>query len=355
MTKKKSGGKLAEWLRSKPVSKPPAKPLPPGGKLFEILGKKAPAKKVAKKSPAKKAPAKKAPAKKVAKAPAPTPPPVKITRAQKRFFKVAGQQAQEEKPRESFAAAFRDFVPKESEFGSVVFLSREGKRVPRSYRNKVYAAYVTRRGTVKPYKEPGERVPVAHKIRTLKIPHFKPQSARRAAAQRIFATTSSRVRPLQIRPGKSGIIDLERDILPKLTKTLVEFTMTQARGFYGLMAWAATTRLADGRFRTFTGRVKWDLSDAQVAAIRNGQLNRQWFLPIVRGNLYADIAEALKQAGMVSGGSSRYISQLAANEDLDREDWVDNKGNRWEKNDLDEVEISNLTIEPLEVKFGLKE
>lgn len=160
---------------------------------------------------------------------------------------------------------------------------------------------------------------------------------------------------MQIRPGKSGIIDLERDILPKLTKTLVEFTMTQARGFYGLMAWAATTRLADGRFRTFTGRVKWDLSDAQVAAIRNGQLNRQWFLPIVRGNLYADIAEALKQAGMVSGGSSRYISQLAANEDLDREDWVDNKGNRWEKNDLDEVEISNLTIEPLEVKFGLKE
>lgn len=263
------------------------------------------------------------------------------------------RQEREDRAGVRYRRALRGFRARKSDRGRLVFLAaKDGKRVGKGYRGKVYPVYVTRIGTKKPYVEKarGTKIPVAVGIRSIDPAKFGTKGGRKAAERELYARTSRLVEPLTIRSKARRGIDWDKRVVGPAMDVMARFARANTGGFNAVLEWTALVAVSDGEggqeYRTYTGAVDWKLSMQQVAMLRKGMLPPQWLVPIIQSKLYADVAQKIGESEFVTMGSALFVEMLPANEGLPRDQWRDARGRKWDKWDCRDVRLAAFSIEP---------
>ena len=372
MPRRKDSGKLAAWLREagRKQAKVEKASAAKGGKFKTWLSSKpakatAPRRKPAKaRATVRKAPtARPTPQRRVAPPRRAKQAPVRAPRGHSLPPSVSrriARQREDEKREAKFRGALKGFRVRKSDLGKIVFVAAKGGgRVGKGFRGKVYALHVTRRGTVRPYKERGtrSRPPVSRTIRSLDPSQFTTRTGRKAAEAVLYASTSRVVAPVVIKSKAANGIDWDARVVPAAIEILNRFVGVNTQSFQAAVAWSAVVAVTDPEsgeedFRTYQGAVDWKLSRAQVEQVKGGELPTQWVLPFIQSKLYADVAGKIGESEFVTMGSARFVQRLAANKGKDRSDWIDGRGRKWEKWDYQDVRLLNLTLDVRLVNIG---
>jgi len=318
--------------------------------------------------------------------------------ARARLFK-ARQTA--DKARAAAASTVNTFRPRKEERGTFVFLAKPssaelrqikkaGKRPPKYVRvpagtgRKAYAVYVTKTGKKKlvpdkpknlrtmaerlvksdrPELKPGspawEKEVVIRerlaKIRSKGVPAYtKPRNldlfaagkgSKRAAEdfyrgrrQRVFA-------PGQLPEFKArgkGAVDFEKISAGVARSLFAVWSRSRGRDVDLLVEWRAVVKEADGSAHRLTGMNSFK-------ARFNQEFDVAGFKKFAFLTIYAKLAAQLSQKDLVTGGSAGYVQRLPANRgQADRRQWLDARGERWEKNEFSEVRLVEFTFDVTE-------
>lgn len=281
--------------------------------------------------------------------------------------KIRKQRA-EDRQQATFKAATKRFRPRKAELGKIVLLAATktrtaspGERVSADYKGKVYALYVTRNKTVKPYKEriytEGKRRksktkhPVPYRTHTLDPQQFPTKGSRKQAFE-LFVTRGDRlVAPVVIR-AKKGNVSWHETVVPLAAAQMKDlaFKATGGKGVGNLPMMVdvdVTVQLPDGSSKTI--RVSDDFGQRK----EQGEKDKDFYSPFFKKKIYALLGEQLVQLGLVSQGSASRVAKF--NRGLPPSQWQW-RGGPWNKRDLYEdgriARISEVRIQSSLIRVG---
>lgn len=241
------------------------------------------------------------------------------------------QQTAQQKQLKAFKAATARVRGRKSERGKVILVNTKGQRVEKGYRGKVFAGYVTKKsGKIKWVKERG--VPKLQRPRSFRIEKFSGRSGKGAARKKLVSSTLGRVeKTVSLARGEHSVdwgrvASAGADALLQTAKAEKGFARTI------IATVAATVRLPGGDVKVFPAPP----ANSFTIHLANGQsLSGQQAEDQFSGKAYAIMAQALKNAGLVSAGSASFIANLPENEDVDDDDLddlVNSRGAKWNSN-----------------------
>ena len=247
----------------------------------------------------------------------------------------------------AYKKAVRFFRPKKTERGSVVVLAarpRRGKveRLGKSSRKQGYAVYVTRLGTVKPLVERGKRVPLPRTRKGIDPADFRSKTAREAGQRALFSRVSTRRGLSRVfTPGRGRTSVDWLKVQAGMVEAMAQAVRTNKRAHTQVFSSSVVVKTADG-MRTFGATTNLHLSDAQARM----DLPSDWEGFHAKSlEQYSIIAEQLAQADMVTKGSAESIGELEWNDGEEMVNWMDERGRRWEKNEMDVVDVKSWSFE----------
>lgn len=286
----------------------------------------------------------------------------------KRVAERIKKQRSEERQQTAFKAATKRFRPRKAELGKIVLLAatktrdaKPGDRVGADYKGKVYALYVTKNKTVKPYRErvytEGKRRrakskhPVPYKTHTLDPQQF-PTKASRKQAFELFVTRGDRlVAPLVV-IAKKGNVSWHETVVPLAVEQMKELVQkaTGGKGVGNLPMMVdvdVTLQLPDGSSKTI--RVSDDFGQRK----EQGTQEKDFYTPFFQKKIYALLGESLVQLGLVSQGSAKMVARYNRGVPVSQWQW---RGGLWKKRDLYEAgqvaRISEVRVQPFLKRVG---
>ena len=225
------------------------------------------------------------------------------------------------------AKALAKFRPRKHDRGKFVFVGSTGKRVsPKNRRSKGLFVYVNAKGKAQPVH--------AHYRKPIILAKPTDYDLSRTGKKRAFREYRQENRP--------------------------QITRYQGRHF---KLSDKDKRRGGLDFRRVCDRIAQDIEpnhgsvyQVRVAVIVDvrGKLSTYDFEQRLRGGthrdvvfrrFYAQLAEMLKRDDLVTGGSEFHIRTLTENRGMTREQWVDRRGEFWEKADLDVAKIKSASYE----------
>ena len=278
------------------------------------------------------------------------------------------KQRAEERQQSSFKEATKRFRPRKAELGKIVLLAatktkaaKPGERVSADYKGKVYALYVTKNKTVKPYREriytEGKRrkakskYPVAYKPHTLDPQQF-PTKASRKQAFELFVTRGDRlVAPVVIRARK-GSVGWHETVVPLASAQMQELAdkATGGKGVGNLPMMVdvdVTLELPDGSKKVI--RVSDDFGQRKD----QGAKGEEFYAPFFAKKVYALLGDQLMQLGLVSQGSAQRVAKVNKGKAISKWQW---RGGPWYKRDLYKAgqvaRISEVRVQPFLKRVG---
>jgi hypothetical protein len=270
------------------------------------------------------------------------------------------QQEKDAKQQKAFKGATRYFRPRKTERGGVVLIAatktrsaKPGDRVPKNYKGKVYALYVSKTKKVTPYKEytppiVGKRRkaktkhPVAIKSTTIDPLNFRTKAARRVAEKLFFVPGSKLIKPVTV-TAKTGNVRWYEDVIPKTIRA----TKRMIKKAFG------DKEIGDVPI-LFEVRAELELPDGSKITIDHvdsfGQRKEQkpedsLYEGFLERRLYAGLAEKLSEKGLVSRGSARHVGALPENQGKPQSKWT-RRDKPWYKRKYDVARVSSITIMP---------
>ena len=277
------------------------------------------------------------------------------------FRKRLIAQEKEAKRAKAFKDATRRFRPRKSELGSVVLIAatktrtaKPGDRVPKNYKGKVYALYVTRTKKVEPYREytkptePGKRrkpktkSPAALKPSTIDPLNFRTKAARRKAEKLFFAPGNRLVKPVVV-TAKTGNVRWHEEVVPKTIRATQQmlkkaFGAKEVGDVPILYEVKAEVKLPDGSTITIEHKDAFGQRKEQ-------ETSASLYQGFIEKRLYAGIAEKLSEKGLVSRGSARRVGALPENRNKPQSKWT-RRGKPWVKRKYEVARVSSVTITP---------
>lgn len=278
------------------------------------------------------------------------------------------KQRAEERQQSSFKEATKRFRPRKAELGKIVLLAatktkaaKPGERVSADYKGKVYALYVTKNKTIKPYRErvytEGKRrkakskFPVAYKSHTLDPQQFPTKASRKQAFQ-LFVTRGDRlVAPLTV-VAKRGNVSWHETVVPLAVEQMKDL-VNKATGGKGVgnlpmvVDVDVTLQLPDGSSKTI--RVSDDFGQRK----EQGAQDKDFYTPFFTKKIYALLGEQLVQIGLVSQGSAQRVAKFNRGVPISQWQW---RGGLWKKRDLYEAgqvaRISEVRVQPFLMRVG---
>ena len=270
-------------------------------------------------------------------------------------------QNRERKVKDSYESVRKRFRPRKSELGSIVLIAasttakaKQGDRVPSSYRGKVYAFYVTKNRTIRPYVEKvhtdqGKRrrakskVPLPYRPHTLDPQQFPTASARRKAVKLFVVRGDKLVAPIRVESAK-GNVRWHETVVPLAAEAMRKMAdkATGGKGVGNLPMMVdvtMTVETPDGKRRQI--RVTDDFGQRK----EQGTRDKDFYTPYFQSKVYALVAERLSLMGLVSAGSSKRIGGLAENRGKPMSKWT-RRGAPWAKRDFAEARVSAVEIQP---------
>lgn len=219
------------------------------------------------------------------------------------------------------------FKPKKEDRGKFVFIGYTGKKIdPKARKAKGLFVYVNQKGKAKP----------VHAYYRKPLVLAKPTD---------YDLSKTR--------HKRALRDYRDENKPQITRYQDRHFMLSKKD-----------KLRGGLdFRRLTDRIAQDIEpnhgsvyQVRVAVIVDvrGHLETYEFEQRLRGGthrdivfrrFYAQLAEMLKRDDLVTGGSAFHIRTLTVNRGSTREEWVDRKGELWEKADLGVAKIKSASYE----------
>lgn len=281
--------------------------------------------------------------------------------------KIRKQRA-EDRQQTAFKTATKRFRPRKGELGKIVLLAATktrtatpGDRVSADYKGKVYALYVTRNKTVKPYKErvytEGKRRksktkhPVPYRTHTLDPQQFPTKSSRKQAFE-LFVTRGDRlVAPVIIR-AKKGSVAWHETVVPLASRQMQELAekATGNKGVGNLPMMVdvdVTIQLPDGSTKTI--RVSDDFGQRK----EQGAKGDEFYAPFFAKKVYALLGDQLMQLGLVSAGSAQRVAKVNKGKAISKWQW---RGGPWYKRDLYKqgqiARIAEVKIQPFLKRVG---
>ena len=226
-------------------------------------------------------------------------------------------------------ASVKKFRTRKSERLGYVFIGLNGRRLPLNERvKKGVLVYVTAKGLKRVVREPGglkaRRVPTYNLNRLAKN--------RKTAFNKLKATQSRQVEAKNYRRTKRerGGIDIRR--VTELAAAQA-FKIIHRRKNRGTVLIELTVHLKGHKSFTTTVNISENFKQ---------KLTLAQYKKVLFQIGYAAIAQELKHRGLVSRGSSIRISRLAGNRGVESDEWVDKRGERWEKNEDEPVTITGI-------------
>jgi hypothetical protein len=270
------------------------------------------------------------------------------------------QQEKDAKQQKAFKEATRRFRPRKTERGSVVLIAatktrsaKPGDRVPKNYKGKVFALYVSKNKKVTPYKEYsapelGKRRkaktkhPVAIKSTTIDPLNFRTKAARRVAEKLFFVPGSRLIKPVTV-SAKTGNVRWHEEVVPKVikaTKQMVKkaFGSKEVGDVPILFEVKAEVKLPDGSTINIEHKDSFGQRKEQASTT-------SLYQGFVEKRLYAGIAEQLSERGLVSRGSARRVGSLPENKGKPQSKWT-RRGKPWVKRKYNVARVSSVTIMP---------
>ena len=262
--------------------------------------------------------------------------------------------------------AYRDAVkrlrPRKSEWGKYIFVSAKparikgkrvpaGTRLPRSSQRVGYLVYVQPpskkypRGVLVPaQKSVVRKWSTARKYNHKLPPEPQRQKSlevydygRKRAAKKWHAERLSLrgVKSVKAKNRRRGRLDWNRDIVPAAKRELRALLRKRPSDRHFVLEGIVTLAGRSSSIRFF---IDFKASDRQ-----------QWFddrvfTEFVRRKLYAVMAQELSNRGLVSEGSAMFVKKLSYNKGKSRKNWLDSRGDPWEKTDLKEVRIVQFDL-----------
>ena len=270
------------------------------------------------------------------------------------------QQEKDAKQQKAFKEATRRFRPRKTERGGVVLIAatktrsaKPGDRVPKNYKGKVYALYVSKTKKVTPYKE--FTPPIAGKRRKAKTKHpvaiksisidplnFRTKAARRVAEKLFFVPGSKLIKPVTV-TAKTGNVRWHEDVVPKViraTKRMIKkaFGAREIGDVPILFEVRAELELPDG------SKITIDHMDA-FGQRKEQKSENSLYEGFIERKLYAGLAEKLSERGLVSRGSARHVGALPENQGKPQSKWT-RRDKPWYKRKYDVARVSSITIMP---------
>ena len=278
-----------------------------------------------------------------------------------KFAKKLKAQTKVTKETSAYESVRKKFRPRKAELGTIVLIAasktskaKTGDRVSPNYRGKVYAFYVTKNKTIRPYVEKvyastakrrtaKSKVPLPYRPHTLDPQQVPTASAKRKAMKLFVVRGDKLVQPVVVVAKKVSVrwhetvVPLAADAMRRLAEKA-----TGGKGVGNLpMMVDVKIELTtpDGRKKLIT------VSDDFGQRREQGSKETDFYTPYFTQKIYALIAEHLSVLGFVSQGSARRISQLPENRGRKRSQWT-RRGQPWLKRRLPEVRVSAVEIQP---------
>lgn len=278
------------------------------------------------------------------------------------------KQRVEERQETAFKTATKRFRPRKAELGKIVLLAATktrtaapGERVGPDYKGKVFALYVTKNKTVKPYKErvytEGKRRksktkhPVPYRTHTLDPQQFPTKRSRKQAME-LFVTRGDRlVTPLVVIAKKRNVGWYET-VVPLAAAKMQELAdkATGGKGVGNLPMMVdvdVTLQLPDGSRKVI--RVSDDFGQRKEQGTQDGT----FYTPFFEKKVYALLGEQLMQLGLVSAGSAQRVAKVNKGRAISKWQW---RGGPWYKRDLYKqgqiARIAEVKVQPLLKRVG---
>lgn len=247
-------------------------------------------------------------------------------------------------------AARSVFKPRKQDRGKIIFIGTQGQRNPTKKGRKGYVVYVTKTGKKWLIKRTKSTEP--YRPRTLSQVIIPARANIRRAKKAFQSRRLVRVGGIEIvrqsgsvRTG--GAHDFSETVSNKIAASLQRVLRGQASHRVFVVKFNALVKLPSGETRAISGQV--DLEYADHVAIRTIGIRAY-----VRHKFYAELARELAFAGYVSNGSANHIRSLrnipdpdspgdtVDNADLEREEWLDKRGEAWTGRNKEQVEIQTI-------------
>lgn len=263
----------------------------------------------------------------------------------------AGKPLRLSKPEIAAAAALARFRPKKSQVRSFVHIGLNGKPLPKGSTRKGVMVYVWEGR--RPKKGKGSRSPAPIRFKPIRERGKRRVTPRRSGSYDLAGkgsktafkkfyekkkTHKSREKTLRVSPRekRSGVNYLR--FSKSLGRDLRAFIDSfRSRGTV-LIDISFTVRFPSGELETHNATVSFSQSELQHLRPRD-------YEKFIQTKVYRFIAEQLSRHDLVTAGSASHIRSLSANRGLDRSDWVNRKGEAWDKADFQTVRIVQMSYQ----------
>lgn len=270
--------------------------------------------------------------------------PVRVTG--KELAQLFAERAARRKERAQYKLARQSvgtYKVRKADKGKLIMVGAGGNKDPQARGKKGYAVYVTTTGKKRLLRIPAKEPFKARKLRTIadKLPIRRNLRRKIEAFQKKRLVTTAAGKGAirgrsEIKLG--GAWDFNNKAVTKLAKNLQKVVRAQ-RAFrvFNIHAYALI-KLPGGGTESIEINVpieKGDKDAIDLAGMEN----------FIRQKFYAFLARQLAFHGLVSAGSANHIRSLAANQGMEKEEWVDKRGQPWAGADLEIVHILSLNWE----------
>lgn len=254
------------------------------------------------------------------------------------------------KPELAAAKALARFKPLKKHVKSFVHIGLNGKPLPPTSTKKGIMVYVWQ--SKRPKKGKGSRSPAPLKFRPIRqrgrasklVPRRRSSfnitdTGKKAAIKKFYSKSRTHSRKLvTIRPTpseKRDGINYNR-FASRLARDLRSYVNSfRSRGSF-LLDVSFTVRIP--RAAPETHEITLSFSQSELQHLTSAQ-----YESFIRKKVYAFIAEQLSRHEQVTAGSARHIRSLAHNQGELRSDWLDRRGEPWEKQDFQTVRLESMS------------
>lgn len=246
-------------------------------------------------------------------------------------------QEREQRAGDKARKALAKFRPRKAERRSFVFISTTGQRLKSVSRRSGYLVYVKQNGKKEFVPDPKEKrkQPKAKSFSSYRVTGLR---NRKTAQRKFFAElTATKTKRPRLLPTPGERLKRQGIDLIRIAKNIGADLERTARGMRGgkqfvLDVEVTVKEKGSGIKHVYTVQIEFKQRDLQ-------KIGKAGYRNFVLKSVYSFLAEQLSRDGLVSGGSARYIRALPQNKGEKKADWVDRKGEAWEKTEFAVVEI----------------